>query len=293
MKISLLGTGLMGAPMALKLHQSGHSVTAYNRTPAKLEPLQAEGLVTTSDPVEALQASDCIVLMVTDRDAIASILFDDNTHSLLAGKTIIQMGTIAPTHSRELLQTVMAAGGDYLEAPVLGSIPQVKDGSLIVMVGATPEQYRTWVPVLSCFDPEPRLVGEVGTAAAAKLAMNQLIGSLTAAFALSLGFAQKQGLDTEILMTILRQSALYAPTFDKKLQRMSDRDYSNPNFPSKHLLKDMNLFAEEAHQCGLDAHLAETVSRVVQQAVTLGYQDDDYSALFSAIVPAAATTQHS
>ncbi|MGK7889040.1 MAG: NAD(P)-dependent oxidoreductase [Leptolyngbyaceae cyanobacterium] len=285
MKISLLGTGLMGAPMALKLQQGGHDMMAYNRTPAKLEPLQEQELATTSDPVAAVQASDCLILMVTDRDAIASLLFDEATHALLAGKTIIQMGTIAPTHSRELLQTVMAAGGDYLEAPVLGSIPQVKDGSLIVMVGATPEQYRTWEPVLSCFGPDPMLIGEVGTAAAAKLAMNQLIGSLTTAFALSLGFAQKQGLDTEILMTILRQSALYAPTFDKKLQRMCDRNYSNPNFPSKHLLKDMNLFAEEAQHSGLDARLAETVGQVVQQAITLGYQDDDYSALFSAIAP--------
>ncbi|NER00522.1 MAG: NAD(P)-dependent oxidoreductase [Cyanothece sp. SIO2G6] len=293
MKISVLGMGLMGAPMALKLHQGGHQVIAYNRTPTKLEPLQAEGVAITSNPVEALQETDGVVLMVTDRDAIASLLFDDTTHALLTDKTIIQMGTIAPTHSRELLQTVMAAGGDYLEAPVLGSIPQVQQGSLIVMVGATPEQYRIWKPVLSCFGPEPMLVGEVGTAAAAKLAMNQLIGSLTTAFALSLGFAQKQGLDIEILMTILRQSALYAPTFDKKLQRMCDRDYSKPNFPSKHLLKDMDLFAEEAHQCGLDARLAETVSQVVQQAIALGYQDEDYSALFSAIAPTSSETPHS
>lgn len=285
MKISLLGTGLMGAPMAIKLHQSGHQVMAYNRTSSKLEPLKAEGMAITSAPEEALRASDCLILMLTDRDAIASLLFDDVTHPLLAGKTVIQMGTIAPTHSRELLQTVMAAGGDYLEAPVLGSIPQVKDGSLIVMVGATPEQYRSWLPVFSTFGPEPMLIGEVGTAAAAKLAMNQLIGSLTTAFALSLGFAQKQGLAIDTLMTILRQSALYAPTFDKKLQRMCDRNYANPNFPSKHLLKDMNLFAEEAQQCELDARLAATVSQVVQQAIALGYSDADYSSLFSAIAP--------
>lgn len=286
MNISLFGTGLMGAPMAIKLHQSGHTVTAYNRTASKLAPLEDAGVATTTDPVIALNASDCIIVMVTNKDAIASILLADDTVSLLADKTIIQMGTIAPTHSRELHQRVLAAGGDYLEAPVLGSIPQVKDGSLILMVGATSKQYETWEPVLKCFGPEPMLIGEVGTAATAKLAMNQLIGSLTTAFALSLGFAQKQGLDVETFMTIVRQSALYAPTFDKKLQRMCDRNFANPNFPSKHLLKDMNLFADEASQFGLDARLAETVSLAVQQAIDLGLENEDYSALFEAIAPA-------
>ena len=285
MNISLFGTGLMGAPMAIKLHDSGHQVTAYNRTASKLEPLAAMGIATTTNPLEALRASDCLVVMVTDKDAIASILFTDETLPHLADKTIIQMGTIAPTHSRELHQHVLAAGGDYLESPVLGSIPQVKDGSLILMVGATSKQYQTWEPILKCFGPDPMLIGEVGTAATAKLAMNQLIGSLTTAFALSLGFAQKQGLDVDTLMTIVRQSALYAPTFDKKLQRMCDRNFSNPNFPSKHLLKDMTLFADEADQCGLDARLAETVSQVVQQAINMGLADQDYSALFEAVSP--------
>ena len=283
MNVSVLGTGLMGAPMALKLNDAGHQVTAYNRTAAKLEPLQAAGLQTTSDPVVALRESECLLLMLTDADAIASLLFSDATRPLLSDKTIIQMGTIAPTQSRNLNQHVLAAGGDYLEAPVLGSIPQVKDGSLIVMVGATPTQFEHWQPILTCFGPDPMLIGEVGTAATAKLAMNQLIGSLTSAFALSLSFVQRQGLDVETFMSIVRQSALYAPTFDKKLQRMCDRNFANPNFPSKHLLKDMNLFADEAEQFNLDASLARTVSQLVQRAVDMGLADEDYSALFEAL----------
>ncbi|NET11034.1 MAG: NAD(P)-dependent oxidoreductase [Symploca sp. SIO2B6] len=289
MKISVLGTGLMGAPMALKLSQKGYQVTAYNRTPAKLEPLRLAGLATTSDLVEALEASNCILVMVTDREAIASLLLTDTALPVLANKTVIQMGTIAPDHSRDLHQQIVRAGGDYLEAPVLGSIPQVKNGTLIVMVGATSEQFTTWTPVFQCFGPEPMLIGDVGTAATAKLAMNQLIGSLTTAFALSLGFAQQQGLEIDTLMTIVRQSALYAPTFDKKLQRMCDRNYANPNFPSKHLLKDMNLFADAARQSGLDACLAESVSQVVEKAIALGFANDDYSALFSAIAPEPPT----
>jgi 3-hydroxyisobutyrate dehydrogenase len=284
-KVGILGTGLMGQPMALRLLNSGFEVIAYNRTEAKLEPLQAAGITVTTDPLEVVQTADCTILMLTNADVIRELLLAESTQSALAGQTLIQMGTIAPTQSKALNEAVKAAGGHYLEAPVLGSIPQVEDGSLIVMVGATPEHFEQWLPVLQCFSSEPLLMGPVGTGAAAKLAMNQLIGSLTTAFALSLGFVQREGLDVEQFMAIVRQSALYAPTFDKKLQRMLERNFAQPNFPSKHLLKDMNLFAEEAQTLGLEASLARSVSQVVQKTLELGLADDDYSALYSAVNP--------
>lgn len=276
----------MGEPMALKLLDAGYAVIAYNRTRTKLDPLAAAGAELADSPAAVIQAADCTILMVTNADAIADLILSDASQAVLAGHTLIQMSTIAPSQSQDLSQRVMAAGGKYLEAPVLGSIPQVKDGSLIVMVGATPEQFEQWLPVLKCFGPEPMHLGPVGTAAAAKLAMNQLIGSLTNAFALSLGFVQRNGLDVEQFMSIVRSSALYAPTFDKKLQRMVDRNFADPNFPTKHLLKDMNLFAHEAEALGLDTRLAESVSQVVQKAVESGLADADYSALFAAVNPA-------
>ena len=285
MKVGILGTGLMGQPMALRLLNSGFEVIAYNRTEAKLEPLKAAGISVTSDPLEVVQTADCTILMLTNAAVIQELLLAESAQSALAGQTLIQMGTIAPTQSKALNEAVQAAGGHYLEAPVLGSIPQVEDGSLIVMVGATPEEFDRWLPVLQCFGPKPLLLGPVGTGAAAKLAMNQLIGSLTTAFALSLGFVQREGLDIEQFMAIVRQSALYAPTFDKKLQRMLERNFAQPNFPSKHLLKDMNLFAEEAETLGLEASLARSVSQVVQKTLELGLADDDYSALYSAVNP--------
>ncbi|MEC4803137.1 MAG: NAD(P)-dependent oxidoreductase [Jaaginema sp. PMC 1079.18] len=281
MKISVLGMGLMGAPMALKLAENGYEVTAYNRTPEKLKPLEGKGINTTTDPTAALQASECSILMLSDISAIRSVLLDSETSKqLMVGKTIIQMGTIAPQESKALKDEIVA---EYLEAPVLGSIPQVKSGTLQIMVGSTPEQFEQWVEVLKNFGENPLYIGEVGTAAAMKLAMNQLIGSLTTAFASSLGMIEREGVDIEQFMDVLRESALYAPTFDKKLARMRDRDFSNPNFPSKHLLKDINLFIQEAESLGLDLNLVQGVKAVVEKTLNLGLADQDYSALFSAV----------
>jgi 3-hydroxyisobutyrate dehydrogenase len=153
------------------------------------------------------------------------------------------------------------------------------------MVGASPEHFQKWSELLKHFGPEPVLLGPVGSAAAAKLALNQLIASLTSAFALSLGFVERQGVEVEQFMQILRQSALYAPTFDKKLQQMRDRNYANPNFPTKHLLKDTNLFLTEAQSIGLNVSSLEGVRKVLETAQQLGLSEADYSSLFSAITP--------
>jgi 3-hydroxyisobutyrate dehydrogenase len=285
MKIGFFGTGLMGQPMAQRLLAANLPVIASNRTLAKLAPLKESGAEVSDTPLEAIKASDCLILMLTNGAAIKEVILSENAGQFLANKTVISMATIAPSESREIEQSVRQRGGEYLEAPVLGSIPEAEKGKLLVMVGATEEQFKKWLPLLQNFGSEPRLIGPVGTATSLKLALNQLIASLTAGFALSLSFVQNQGVDTETFMEILRQSSLYAATFDKKLQRMCDRNYAKPNFPTKHLLKDINLFLNQASEIGLNISSLEGVRQVVEKATELGFSDEDYSALFSAINP--------
>jgi 3-hydroxyisobutyrate dehydrogenase len=284
-KVGFLGTGLMGQPMAQRLLDAKLSVTVYNRTQSKLEPLRESGAEIADSPPEAIAASDCVILMLANAKAIQDVLLSEESRQKLSGRTVIQMSTIAPTESREIHDAVVAAGGEYLEAPVLGSIPQVKSGELQVMVGASSEQFQQWSEFLKYFGPEPVLIGPVGSASAMKLALNQLIASLTTAFALSLGFVQGQGVEVEKFMQILRQSALYAPTFDKKLKQMLDGNYANPNFPTKHLLKDTNLFLTEAQSVNLNVSSLEGVRQVLEIAQQLGLSEADYSSLFSAIKP--------
>ncbi|MDH6059909.1 NAD(P)-dependent oxidoreductase [Chrysosporum bergii ANA360D] len=283
MKVAFLGTGLMGLPMAQRLLAANIELVAYNRTPEKLAPLQAAGAEVVKHPRQAIRAADCIILMLTNAAAIYHVLLSDTSWRTLEGRTVIQMGTITPTESQEIRDAVIGGGGEYIEAPVLGSIPEAKTGQLIVMVGAEPEQYQRHLKLLQNFGAEPVLVGPVGSAAGLKLALNQLIASLTTSFALSLAFVERQGIDIDLFMQILRQSSLYAPTFDKKLQRMLDGNYTNPNFPTKHLLKDTDLFISEAKSLGLDLGSIEAVRQIVQTAVKMSFAHDDYSSVFSAI----------
>lgn len=289
MDIGFLGTGLMGAPMARRLQLAGHQVHGWNRSPQKVEALVADGIKPAATPAAAIAASQLIILMLTNAEAIQSTVLSPEALPLLAGKTILQMGTIAPQESKAMGQAVETAGGEYLEAPVLGSIPEAKAGTLIVMAGATPAQFNQWKSILACFGPEPKLMGPVGAGSGVKLAMNQLIGTLTTAFAMSLSLVQQEAIDIEAFMGIVRQSALYAPTFDKKLGRMCDRNFANPNFPTKHLLKDMNLFVQSADT--FNADVAKAVAQMVQQAVEQGLENQDYSALFAAVNSPDAVNQ--
>jgi 3-hydroxyisobutyrate dehydrogenase len=281
--LSVIGTGLMGAPIALRLHTQGHTVTAYNRSPEKLLPLQAQGIAIVATPLEAIDASEFILLMLTDAAAIESTILTPETLPYLQGKTVIQMSTIAPSESQAIAQIIQSHGGTYIEAPVLGSIPEAKTGKLLVLVGATAADFAIAQPILTELGENPILFGGIGTGSAAKLALNQLIGSLTSAFSISLALVQHHHVDLDAFMQVLRQSALYAPTFDKKLQRMLDENYANPNFPTKHLLKDMQLAANTATSAGIDHQLMDAVINIATRSIAQGSGDLDYCAIASTI----------
>lgn len=284
--VSLLGTGLLGGPIALRLASTGFAVTVWNRTVSRSELLTEAGLGVAETAAEALLASPVTILMLADAPAIREVLFSPEAVAVLAGRTVVQMGTIAPQESRAFAAEVAAAGGEWVEAPVLGSIPQADTGTLQVMVGGTAEQLERLEPLLSCLGRDVRLVGEVGKAAALKLALNQLIGSMTAAFATSLAYVRAEGIPADLFMDVLRPSALYAPTFDKKLGRMLDAEYLNPTFPLRLLRKDIELFRRAALAAGVSPRVAEGVLDVVDVAVTRGLGDGDYSALAEGL-PAA------
>jgi 3-hydroxyisobutyrate dehydrogenase len=283
MKIAVLGTGLLGYPIARRLQGAGYHVTVWNRTSEKALPLRAFGIDVASHPQDAIVKAEVVLLVLSDAAAIRGVLLAEAAVAALASRTVIQMGTIGPAESVALKQEVEAARGDYLEAPVLGSIAEARAGTLHVMIGGTAEQFARWRGLLAALGREPRFVGPVGQAAALKLALNQLIAAEMAAFSLSLGLIQRHGITVDLFMDILRQSALFAPTFDKKLPRLLASDYSNPNFSVAHLLKDVDLFLKEASACRFESRSLEGVRLLLTEAMQRGLSTSDYSALFEVV----------
>jgi 3-hydroxyisobutyrate dehydrogenase len=284
-RIAVLGTGLMGRPMAGRLLAAGFPVTVWNRTLDKAQALADDGAAVASSAAAAIRDADAVVLMLADAPAIRDTLLAGEAAALLHGRAVIQMGTIAPAESLELAAGVARRGGSYLEAPVLGSIAEAAAGRLVVMVGAPPALFERWLPVLRAFGPEPRLIGPPGHAAALKLALNQLIATITTAYAVGLGMVRRAGVDLSLWADIVRSSALYAPTFDKKFNRMVSREFTPANFPARLLLKDLRLVVDEANRLGLFAPFLEGLVEIAARAVDAGFGEADYSALAVAVEP--------
>ena len=285
MNIAVLGLGLLGAEIARRLQQCGHDVTGWNRSAARADAARQRGLTVAASVRDAIAETDLTLLLLSDAHAIHTTLFTSDAAPSLSGRTLVQMGTIAPSESRTLAAHVAAQGGAYLEAPVLGSLPEARAGTLILMAGGDRDLYAQCLPVFHDLSRDPRRIGEIGQGAALKLAMNQLIAGLTATFALSLGLVRHEQLAVETFMELLRASALHAKTFDKKLDQYLAHDYSAANFPLKHLRKDIGLFRRVADDAGLDTHLLEAIEANCLQAESQGYAEADYAALYEALVP--------
>jgi 3-hydroxyisobutyrate dehydrogenase len=284
MRITLIGTGIMGRAVAERLHQSGQPVTLYNRTRSKVEPLRQLGLTVAGSCEEAVNAADAIILLLADAAAIRSVLFEKGRPNL-TGRMVIQMGTIAPAESRSIGEMVGQKGGEYCEAPVLGSVTEARAGTLLLLFGGTHEQFERLGELFRLLTKAPARIGSVGQAAALKLALNQLIAAEIAAFSLSLGLVHRENIDVAMFMNILRESALYAPAYDKKLPRLLERDYHNPNFSTRHLLKDVRLILDAAETRGLSTSGLAGVVPLLSRTIDEGLGDLDYSAIYDAVNP--------
>ncbi|MFM8258270.1 MAG: NAD(P)-dependent oxidoreductase [Vulcanococcus sp.] len=290
MSIALLGTGLLGSAIGSRLLERGHRLTVWNRSLQRCEALAAAGATVAASPAEAAQQSTWLITVLSDGPTTAAVLLDQ-VGPALAGRRVLQMGTIGSGESVALAAAVAARGGRYLEAPVLGSRPEALSGSLQLMAGGPRDLLEEALPLLRHLAPEPRHLGEVGSAMATKLALNQLIASLTHAFSLSLHLVQQQGVDPQAFMGVLRGSALYAPTFDKKLERELSGDYANPNFPTAHLRKDLALFLREAEASGLNGEGLLGLLKLLQGATAAGLDAQDYCALHALTAGRAAAAE--
>jgi len=278
MEITLVGSGLLGTAIGERLLARGYRLHVWNRRQERAQALVAAGAQLASSPAEAVAAGELVITVLSDGPITAEVLLNQ-AGTALPGRLVLQVATIAPAESRDLAIALQQRGARYLETPVLGSRPEALAGGLQVMVGGELADLERARRVLMALGGEPRHLGPVGAALHTKLALNQLIASLTHSFSLALHVVQQAGVEVETLMAILRESALYAPTFDKKLAKELADDYSNPNFPTAHLRKDLQLFLTAAAALQLETQGLRGLAELLERATAAGLDELDYSSL--------------
>ena len=292
----------MGSAMAKHLVSCNVNLVLYNRTLSKAEEVVASLSTSHPDapapmvcgsPAQAVSDSPIVVLMVSDFRAASAVLGLLPEKSL-EGKVVLMMSTLGPDESKALFESVTQdLGGVYVEAPVLGSVPQASSGNLEILLGGDEVARRTLearsdvMDLLSAMG-RPRVVGSLGQAPALKLALNSIILASTASLSVAIGMVTGAGLSPSLLMDVLSGSILDMPYFGLKINRMVQGDFSQAAFPLSLMLKDARLITKYAGSVGVRTDVVlEPLVTVVDNAVAAGLGPSDFSAIHSLISPRA------
>jgi 3-hydroxyisobutyrate dehydrogenase-like beta-hydroxyacid dehydrogenase len=164
----------MGGPIAKRWLDAGHMLIGFNRTRAKADKLIAAGMQWANTPRQVAEAAEIIFSMVSDTHALEAIARgpDGVVAGLAPGKIFVDMSTVSPATIRELAKEVRARGADMLDAPVSGSIPAINAGTLTFMVGGSAETLKRVEPLLLQIGNKITHMGDIGTAALMKIAIN-------------------------------------------------------------------------------------------------------------------------
>ena len=211
MRLGLVGLGRMGAAMSHRLRQEGFDVVGWDLNANANQALAASGLLIAADARAVAAESDIVLSIVTEDHGVRRI-FTGSQGFLsgdVKGKLFIEMSTLQPMTGRELAPLVEAKGARLIESPVLGTIPQVRDGKLFALVGGRAEDLERARPVLEKMTRRIAHMGPNGSGYAMKLAVNLGLGAYIQALSESLALGAKQGLTLDQMLDVL-QEAPYA-----------------------------------------------------------------------------------
>jgi 3-hydroxyisobutyrate dehydrogenase-like beta-hydroxyacid dehydrogenase len=281
--IGFVGLGHMGGSMAARLLQAGYPVHGMNRTRRRAEDLIAHGLQWHDTPREVAAAADVVFTSVPDDEALN--VAAGGPGGLLAGltpgSTWVDVSTVSPVASREMAARVRDAGATMLDAPVSGSVPQVRTGSLTIMVGGNADAYDRVEPVLRELGT-PQHIGSNGQGLVLKLAINISLAVQMLALAEGLLLADRAGVDRRLALDVMTGSAIGSPMLKARAPLVLDPP-AEAWFTLGLVQKDVELARDLADALGVPLPTADRADDVLGLARTLGYQDRDLAALFQVL----------
>ncbi|MDP9265411.1 MAG: NAD(P)-dependent oxidoreductase [Chloroflexota bacterium] len=196
-RVGVIGLGIMGQPMARNLHRAGFPLTAWNRTPDRASPLEAEGVAMASSPRAVTEASDVVVTMVTNTPDVDAVLFGPDGVAAGAhdGLLAIDMSTISPDATREFATRAEASGFRTIDAPVSGGEVGAVEARLAIMIGGDEADVTRAMPIFEALGKTIVHVGPHGAGQACKLANQVAVAINNLGVAEALVFAASQGID--------------------------------------------------------------------------------------------------
>ena len=254
-KITVIGTGLMGFPMAKNLISAGHDVVVWNRTRARAEGLEADGATIADTAAGAVEGADVVLTMLSDGYATEALLEDASLRAALRPGTLwLDMSSAKPEHARAQSALLKGLGCQHLDAPVSGGTKGAEGASLAIMVGGDADVFARALPVLNDLG-RPVHVGASGAGQLAKLANQTIVAVTIGAVAEAMLLLEKGGADPAAVRQALSGGFADSTILQQHGARMTNGDFV-PGGLSKFQLKDLDNTLAEARALGL--HLPST-----------------------------------
>jgi len=284
MQIALAGTGKMGAAMVRRLMASGHTVTVWNRTAARAQPLLDEGATWAASPAALATSADIVLTMLIDEAALDEVYLgaDGLLSGPVAGRLFIDMSTVSPAKPQQIGARVQAAGASFLECPVGGSVGPAKEGRLLGFVGGTAEDLARARPVLESLCRRIEHVGPLGAGATMKLTINLPLMVYWQTLSEALSLVQPLGLDPARVVDILADTS-GGPNMLKVRGAAIAQALSGQAGPVSvdvaTMRKDMRAMLAQGAALGTRLPLTETALRTFEQAAAQGLDAADCTEL--------------
>jgi 3-hydroxyisobutyrate dehydrogenase-like beta-hydroxyacid dehydrogenase len=281
--LGFVGLGHMGGSMAARLLAAGYSVVGESRHRDGAQQLVDEGLSWCDTPHAVADAADVLLTSIPDDDTLRDVASgpDGVVAALGTGKVWVDLSTVSPRASREVAEQVGATGGAMLDAPVSGSVPQVRSGTLTIMVGGDRRAYERVEPVLRELGT-PTHVGANGQGLVLKLAINISLAVQMLALSEGLLLAERDGVERELALDVMTASPIGSPMLKARAPLVLDLP-DDAWFDIGLMHKDIRLALDAAGELGVPVPSARIADEVLTKAAQLGYEHRDIAGLFQVL----------
>lgn len=279
MRVTILGTGAMGAGMAQSLLREDVEVTVWNRTSSRAEPLADEGAVVALDPVAAVVDADVVFAMLFDAEATVAVMETVLPH-MASGAVFVQCATVGIDGASRTATLAETHGVAFLDCPVLGTKAPAEQGALVMLASGDPTLRQRVQPAFDAVGSKTIWVGaEPGLGSKLKLACNAWIASLAAAAGQSLALARGLGVDQRLVLEALNGSAANSPYLQMKGAAIIEDSFA-PQFSVDGVRKDAGLIRDALAGNGVSTTLIDGVRAAFDAASEAGHGDDDMAAVY-------------
>jgi 3-hydroxyisobutyrate dehydrogenase len=282
--VAVLGTGIMGAPLARNLAAAGLSVRAWNRMRAKAEPLAGPGVEVVDSPAAAVEGADVVVTMLADGDAVAAVM-EEALPALGDDAVWAQTSTVGVEATRRLSGLAAERGVAYVDAPVLGTRQPAEQGQLVVLAAGPDEAIARCRPVFEAVGSRTIELDEVGQATRLKLVLNTWVVGIVENLAETIALARGLDLDPRRFLDAIQGGGLDCGYAHLKGELMIEGRFEPPAFPLRLALKDAGLVLDAARGAGLELPGVEAVRAQFERAARAGHADEDLAAAYLALAP--------